>query len=172
MAVEPKLSLREFQTRLAERLKHAGEQTGAASKLGFIAGGRHWLSDLEQINEVVTVSGLTSVPWSKPWFVGVASVRGAIYGATDLAAYFGLASPLDGDECRLLLTHPRYGVNAALRIAQPLGLRSVAAMKEIDSPMTTEPAIGGAWLDQDGIEWIGLDVERLVTDPRFLQAGA
>ncbi len=172
MALEAKLSLREFQTQLAERLKHAGQQTSSASKLGFIAGGRYWLVDLQQINEVVTVSGLTPVPWSKPWFAGVASVRGAIHGITDLAAYFGLASPIEGDECRLLLAHPRYGVNAALRIEQPLGLRSVSGMKSIDAPLNNSVVVVGGWLDQDGIEWIGLDIERLLTDPGFLQAGA
>jgi twitching motility protein PilI len=172
MAVEPKLSLREFQTQLAERLRNAGQSGTVASKLGFIAGGRYWLADLNQINEVVTVPGLTPVPWSKPWFVGVASVRGAIFGASDLAAFFGIAPPIEAEESRLLLAHARYGVNAALRIAQPLGLRSVVGMKAIEAPIANEPAIVGGWLDRDGIEWIGLDVERLVTDPRFLQAGA
>jgi twitching motility protein PilI len=171
MAVEPKLSLREFQTQLAERLKQASRVTSAASKLGFIAGGRHWLVDLGQINEVVTVNGLTPVPWSKPWFRGVASVRGAIHGTTDLAAFFGLAAVLDAGECRLLLAHPRFGVNAALRVEQALGLRSIAGMKAMDSPLPGEAAILGAWLDRDGVEWIELDIERLMSDPRFLQAG-
>lgn len=172
MSVEPKMSLREFQAQLAERLKSAGQQPSSASKLGFIAGGRHWLIDLQQINEVVTVFGSTPVPWSKPWFTGVASVRGAIHGITDLAAYFGVAPRLEGEECRLLLVHPRYGVNAALRIEQPLGLRSVSGMKAIDTAPVANPAVTGGWLDQDGIEWIGLDIEPLVADPVFLQAGA
>jgi len=172
MAVEPRLSLREFQTQLAERLKQAGTQGSAASKLGFIAGGRHWLADLGQINEVLTVNGLTPVPWSRPWFAGVASVRGAIFGASDLAAFFGMAPPIEGDECRMLLVHPRFGVNAALRIEQPLGLRSVGAMQTVAPPLPAEAAINGAWLDDEGVEWIGLDIERLVADPRFLQAGA
>jgi twitching motility protein PilI len=172
MAIEPKLSLRDFQTQLADRLKNASRQTSAASKLGFIAGGRYWLIDLQQINEVVTVGGLTPVPWSKPWFVGVASVRGAIHGITDLAAFFDLAPRLEADDCRLLLVHPRYGLNAALRIEQPLGLRSVASMKPIHAPLPGMAAVTGGWLDQDGIEWIGLDIERLVADPEFLQAGA
>jgi twitching motility protein PilI len=171
MAVEPKLSLREFQTQLAERLKNASQQTSAASKLGFIAGGRHWLADLGQINEVVTISALTPVPWCQPWFSGVASVRGMIHATTDLAAFFGVAAPMESGEYRLLLTHPRYGVNAALRIEQPLGLRSVTGMKALGAPLDGEPAITEGWLDQDGVEWIGLDIERLVTDPRFLRAG-
>lgn len=172
MAVEPKLTLREFQARLADRLKSAGQQGTVASMIGFIAGGRNWLVDLRQINEIVTIPSLTPVPWSKSWFSGVASVRGAIYGTTDLAAYFGMAPPMDVEDYRLLLTHPRYGVNAALRITQPLGLRSTSGMKAIDAPLVNEPAIACGWLDRDGIEWIGLDIEKLLNTPKFLQAGA
>ncbi|MDD4880715.1 MAG: chemotaxis protein CheW, partial [Gallionellaceae bacterium] len=84
--MEESLTLREFQTRLAERLKGAASQDGATAKLGFVAGGRHWLTALDQVGEVVTVTRLARAPWTRPWFIGVASVRGAIYGCTDLAA--------------------------------------------------------------------------------------
>lgn len=170
MSGEAKLSLREFQTQLAERLKKVGEQPSAASKLGFVAGGRHWLAELNQINEVVTVNTLTPVPWAKPWFAGVASVRGAIYGCTDLGAYFGLSEPLEGEECRLVLAHPRYGVNAGLRIQEALGLRGVATMRHLGTD--TETAVVGRWLDGDGTEWHEIDMERLLADPTFLRAGA
>lgn len=172
MSGDAKLSLREFQTQLAERLKKVGEQPSAASKLGFIAGGRHWLTELGQINEVVTVSAVTPVPWARPWFAGVASVRGAIYGCTDLGAFYGLSEPLEGEECRLILAHPRYGVNAALRIQEALGLRGVAAMRRLGAEDAPESAVVGRWQDGDGTEWHEIDMERLLADPRFLRAGA
>jgi twitching motility protein PilI len=171
MTGDAKLSLRDFQNQLAERLKQAGNQPSSASKLGFIAGGRHWLTELQQINEVVTVPELTPVFWAKPWFAGVASVRGAIYGCTDLGAFFDLTPPIEGDECRMLLVHPRYGVNAALRIEQPLGLRSIAGMQAVDRDPDQGGAVIGRWLDPDGTDWTEIDMERLVTDPKFLLAG-
>jgi hypothetical protein len=45
--MEAKESLREFQTRLAEKLKAAEATSGVSSKLGFSAGGRHCLVALE-----------------------------------------------------------------------------------------------------------------------------
>ncbi len=171
MSEQTSESLRDFQARLAARLRDAQAGAGATSKLGFIAGGRTWLVRLDQINEVVTVPDLAEVPWAKPWFAGVASVRGALYGCVDLAAYLGLAEPLARGESRLLLAHPRYGINVALRIERALGLRAIADLAE-------EPADGpapvwqsGHWRDSSGQIWTELDVETLVTAPEFLEAG-
>jgi twitching motility protein PilI len=169
--MEAKESLREFQTRLAEKLKAAEATQGVSSKLGFSAGGRHWLVALDQINEVVTVPALTEVPWSKPWFAGVASVRGSLYGCVDLAAYLGLAAPLPPGEARILLAHPRFGVNTALRVERALGLRGVADLvpepAEVDAPRWHI----ARWHDRDGQFWTEISMESLVSTPAYLEAG-
>lgn len=169
--MEAKESLREFQTRLAEKLKAAEAAKGVSSKLGFIAGGKHWLVDLNQINEVVTVPTLTEVPWAKSWFVGVASVRGALYGCVDLAAYLGLAEPLPPGEARILLAHPRFGVNAALRVERALGLRGIADLVPEPVEADAEPWQVSRWHDREGQLWIEISMERLVTRPDYLEAG-
>ena len=169
--MEAKESLREFQTRLAEKLKAAEKAKGASSKLGFIAGGQHWLVDLDQINEVVTVPSLTEVPWAKPWFVGVASVRGALYGCVDLAAFLGLADPLPPGESRILLPHPRFGVNAALRVERALGLRGLAELTPEPVEVGAAPWQVSRWHDRDGQFWTEINMERLVATPAYLEAG-
>jgi twitching motility protein PilI len=169
--MEAKESLREFQTRLAEKLKAAEATRGAASMLGFSAGGRLWLVSLDQINEVVTVPALTEVPWAKPWFAGVASVRGALYGCVDLAAYLGLGEPLPPGEARILLAHPRFGVNAALRVERALGLRGIADL--VPEPGAEDAAAWqlSRWHDREGQFWTEISMERLVSTPAFLEAG-
>ncbi len=171
MAGETRENLRDFQTRLAEKLKAAEATSGAASKLGILAGGRHWLVNLDQVNEVVTVPQLAEVPWSQSWFVGVASVRGVIYGCVDLAAFAGVAEPMPKGEARLLLAHPRFGVNAALRVERALGLRPerelAAEPGEADAPAW----VLGRWRDGAGEVWTEISVEHLVGMPAFLEAG-
>jgi twitching motility protein PilI len=171
VAEETRENLRDFQSRLAEKLKAAESATGATSKLGFLAGGRQWLVNLDQVNEVVTVAQLADVPWAQPWFVGVASVRGVIYGCVDLAAFAGVAEPMPKGETRLLLAHPRFGVNAALRVERAMGLRPEQAL-------TAEPGGGdapawvlGRWRDGAGEVWTEISVESLVGMPAFLEAG-
>ncbi len=165
-----KQSLRDFQTQLAEKLKAAQAATGPTSKLGFIAGGRHWLVALDQINEVVTVSDLIAVPWAQPWFPGVASVRGALYGCTDLGVFLNLAPLLPPGEAHLLLAHPRFGVNAALRVERTLGLRAIDSLVPTSAPADASPWAKAHWSGTDQA-WAELDVEKLVTSPAFLEAG-
>lgn len=184
--MKDRLSLREFQAQLAERLQGAARRGQTASKLGFLAGGRHWLVELDQVNEVVTASGLTPVPWAQPWFVGVLSVRGALYGCTDLAAFLGVAEPMTGGDVNVLLAHPRFGINAALRIERVLGLRGVSDMRATPmagddrgdaSAARSESVDSGResalteWRDADGTVWTELSVERLMASPAFLRAG-
>jgi twitching motility protein PilI len=166
-----KQSLRDFQTQLAEKLKAAQGATGPSSKLGFVAGGRHWLVGLEQINEVVTVPELNPVPWAQPWFAGVASVRGALYGCTDLGAFLNLSEVLPPGEAHLLLAHPRFGVNAALRIERTLGLRAVESLMPETAPDTASPWIAAHWRGLDDQVWAELSVEKLVAAPAFLEVG-
>ena len=171
MAEQTRENLRDFQSRLADKLKAAESAAGATSKLGILAGGRHWLLDLDQINEVVTVPRLAEVPWSQPWFAGVTSVRGTIYGCVDMAAFLGLAEPMPAGESRLLLAHPRFGINTALRVERALGLRPLKALTpeplEPDAPAWTL----GRWRDASGEPWTEISVEKLVNQPSFLEAG-
>lgn len=169
--MKDKLSLREFQARLAERLQSAARRDQSASKLGFLAGGRHWLVDLGQVNEVVAAGEVTPVPWAQPWFIGVVSVRGVLYGCTDLAAFVGMAAPMVGEEVNILLAHPRFGINAAFRIERALGLRDVSAMRSKPSDQHGQDWSVMEWHDQDDTVWIELSVERLMANPAFLRAG-
>ncbi len=170
---EPRLPLREFQARLAQRLQNAATTT-SASKLGILAGGAKWLVDLSDIIEVIDSAAITPVPWAKPWFGGVANVRGTLYGCTDLAAFLGLPALDTWTAARLLLAHPRHGVNAALGIEQTLGLRNPTQMQAV--AVSHPPSVDCAeylvkhWRDEEGYTWHELDLARLLTSPRLLDA--
>jgi twitching motility protein PilI len=170
--MEERLNLREFQSRLAERLKGAASRDGETAKLGFIAGGRHWLTGLDQVGEVVTVARLARAPWTQPWFLGVAGVRGSIYGCTDLAAFLGVAEPEHPDEIRLLLANARFGAHAAFRIDQPLGLRNAAGMTRLPQADAGESWLQARFVDADGVEWTEIALENLLAEPRFLRVAA
>ncbi len=170
--MEERIDLQEFQARLADRLKTVAEQPGEASKLGFQAAGGHWLVSLDQVSEVVTVPRLARAPWTQPWFLGVAGVRGTIYGVTDLAAFLGLTLSEPRDEIRLLLVNARFGAHAAFRIDQALGLRATSGMRRLPA----DPA-GALWdvaryEDGYGVTWREISFDRLLADPRFLQVAA
>ncbi len=170
--MEQRLTLREFQAKLAERLKAVAEQPGEVAKLGFVAAGQHWLVDLDQVSEVVTVPHLTPVPWTQPWFLGVAGIHGMVYACTDWAAFMALPADAPGNEIRLLLANVRFGAYAGFRIDRALGLRNAAGMRRL-------PAVEGAvswetarFEDGDGVIWREVSFDRLLAEPRFLQVAA
>jgi twitching motility protein PilI len=161
-------SLHDFQLQLEEKLERAQVSAVSSAKLGFVAGGQYCLVNLDQVNEVITVPALTEVPWAHAWFVGVASVRGALFGCTDLAAFLHLAPPMPAGITNLLLVHPRFGINAALRIERALGLRALAVL-------TPEPRSPDAaswevcrWHDTEGQQWVEISLQNLVAMPEFL----
>jgi twitching motility protein PilI len=76
---EKKLSLREFQESLVRRLTGARAGQSSRALLGVQAGRDYWLLDLAEAGEIIPLPPLTDVPLTKPWFCGIANVRGTLY---------------------------------------------------------------------------------------------
>ena len=137
-------SLREFQERLARRLAEAGE--------------------------ILPPPPLSAVPLTRPWFRGLANVRGSLYGVVDFAAFNGQPPISAGGRARLLLIGARHGIHSALLVSSSSGLRSHEDF---------EPAPGGdapPWVarrlrDMQGRAWLQLAPARLLAQPAFLDAG-
>jgi twitching motility protein PilI len=161
-------SLRDYQRDLAERLRNAGVGRGA-SKLGLQVGGEAWLVDLADAGEVLPVPPITPVPLTRPWFRGVANIRGNLYSVVDFPAFLGADPVAAGDQARLLLLGERFRLGAALLVDRSLGLRNQGQL---------EPAAGeaGPWArahyaDPEGRQWKELDVPQLARHPEFLTVG-
>lgn len=162
-------SLLEFQTRLAERLANPHPES-TATQLGFEAAGRRWLVALADLAEVVNGAQITPVPWARRWFLGLTNIRGVLYGCTDLAAFMEQAAVLEASAATLLVAHPRFGVNAALRVARSLGLFNPIGFTASFVPPDKHEWILGVNQDAQGHQWWVLDVGRLLTSDRFLDA--
>lgn len=163
-----RLSLREFQASLAERLASARRGETARALLGVISGKDHCLLDLSDSGEVMPLPPLTGVPLTKHWFVGVANVRGALYSVVDFSAFRGGEATPRNSYARLLLVGARHGINSALLVNRTLGLKSLAEMQE-EAPADNAPAWSGArYVDASGQTWIRLQLKPLLDDQEFL----
>lgn len=164
-----RVSLREFQQSLSERLTQAGQGAQQGSLLGILSGEDHWLVELSEAGEVIPVPPLLDTPLTKPWYAGLANIRGMLYSVVDLAAFHDQASTSVNSQARLLLVGARYGINAALLATRAAGLKRPADLKPIESG--TDPArpwAGDRFLDADGVEWVRLRVQALLASPTFL----
>lgn len=166
-----KLSLRDYQRDLAARLQSA-DAGRAASKLGLQVAGERWLVDLTDAGEVIPVPGITPVPLTRPWFRGVASIRGNLYSVVDIGAFLGGGAAAPGEQARLLLLSERFRLGSALLVDRSLGLRNPEQLTESAGTDRRMPWIRTEYDDAQGAHWRELDVPQLVQDPEFLSVGA
>jgi twitching motility protein PilI len=178
-------SLRELQERLAQRLSVAKTEAVTAAWLAVEANGSRYLLPLVQSGEIFPWSAVQRVPYTKPWYLGVASLRGGLHGVIDLARLVetgaqstpAIALAHQGEritsESRLVSLHTALGVNAVIWIDRLLGLRSAAMFSGFDSRPDGAPAYFNRSLtDVQGLLWQELDLQALVGEPEFLAIAA
>src|SRR6478735_822168 len=112
-------ALRELQTRLASRLQAARSEGVQAAWLAVEAAGSKYLFPLNQSGEIFPFAATQGVPYTHPWFLGVANLRGGLFGVVDLASYVsGQAPPpkneLARTDSRLVALNSALEVNCAL----------------------------------------------------------
>jgi twitching motility protein PilI len=160
-------SLREYQERLLARINAQRSTSPATSFLALEIGGEPWVVGLADLSEVLPVPALTPVPNTRPWFAGIANIRGRLYGVADLAAFMGLEPLEAGTESRLVLVHPKHRINAGFLVTRSLGLRNLQAAPEAATNAGEWTA--GEYREDAGRVWKELSVRRLVALPAFLE---
>jgi twitching motility protein PilI len=166
-----RISLRDYQRELAARLQGAASRH-ASSKLGLQVGAEAWLVDLAEAGEVVPVPPITAVPLARPWFRGVANIRGNLYGVVDLSVFFGGTAAAATERARLLLISERYRMGCALLVDRSLGLRKPDDLRPLAAQGPRVPWVRAEYGDAEGARWKELNVAQLVQQPEFLAAGA
>lgn len=161
-------SLKEFQEGLANRLKAAATEPAPSARLGFEAGGEYWLAKLDSSGEVLQVPDIQRVPLTRHWFLGVANIRGALYGVSDFGAFLGGPATVRGPENRLVLVGQPMGMNCALLVTRLAGLRNLGEYSA-EPPAGSAAWAGAAWRDKDGRIWRELDTARLLAHRDFLE---
>ncbi len=173
--------LREFQSALSEKLRRAQTAPLAINRLGLQIGPHRLLIDLADAGEILAVPDIAPVPLTKPWYRGLANVRGNLIGIVDLSLYAGgPPTPLDKDS-RVLTFSSDLRFSVGILISRMLGLRSAADLtaQAADAspgvPPSTAPvaALFGPWtrasrVDSQDVVWQELDLAALTADERFV----
>ena len=165
-----RVSLKQFQQDLSDRLQIATSQSTANSRLAVRVGSQNWLVDLAEISEVITPPPFATVPLTQVWFLGVTNIRGKLFSVVDLPSFSKLGNTQRNLENRLLIVHPRFATNAALLIDQALGLRNIDKM-QIETSGDHTSWCTSTHRDSDGHIWYNLNMSALVTNPEFLTVG-
>ncbi|MES2977677.1 MAG: chemotaxis protein CheW [Pseudomonadota bacterium] len=171
-------ALRELQSRLAERLLAARTKGVSASWLAVEAGDGRYLFPLGQSGEIFPWNSPQPVPYTQDWFVGVANLRGGLFGIVDLGRYLGRAGTAtrgerSANEARFVALNAAIDVNCALLVDRLSGLRNAEAFSEFTEPESGSPAFfGHRYVDLQGKVWQEINLQQLAQQAHFLTIGA
>ncbi|PKO35222.1 MAG: chemotaxis protein CheW [Betaproteobacteria bacterium HGW-Betaproteobacteria-7] len=166
-----KTSLRDFQEYLAARLTTAAQGHGSSSWLGIEAGGETWLVDLADGGEIVQAPQLAPVPLTRPWFAGIANIRGNLHAVTDFSVFRGGSPTPQNTSTRLLLIGAKHGSNAALLVSRMLGLKNPDDFVPETGVADDPPWCAQRFSDTHGNIWRKLSVRDLLADHDFMNIG-
>ena len=167
-------ALRELQSRLADRLEAARTSAVSANWLAVESAGQRFLLPLRQSGEIFSVVGVQPVAYTQPWFLGVANLRGGLFGVVDLGGFIYAqpsATSLAGtaNESRLVAVNQMLGSPCALLVDRLSGLRGDDAFTQSESPGPQAPVYFGQRLtDAQGLTWQEINLQSLCSQERFI----
>lgn len=171
-------ALRELQARLAERLQVAKTQGVAPSWLAVQAGGKNYLFPMGQAGEIFPWVAIEAVPYTQAWFLGVANLRGGLFGVVDLASFVtgqnvAPKTELARKESRLMAMNGALDINCALLIDRLAGLRNQEAFSDFSEKSPEAPEFfGNLYFDKNGAAWQEINLQSLAQQAHFLTIGA
>lgn len=164
--------LREFSTQLAERLKAAPNTPVQPLRLAVRIGTESYLLDMATAGEIVSTSDIAPVPWTRPWYRGLANVRGRLIGVIDLQELSGRGPLALEQSQQILVFGPTLKVNAGVLISRAFGLRNIRELEELGKTGNAAlPWEAQRYRDLDGTVLTELDLPRLVAAEVFSSVG-
>jgi len=158
-----RLSLREFQQGVIDRLQAIGQVGERATTLGVQIGETLWLVEMSDISEVLPIPALTEVPLTKRWFWGLANVRGNLYSLVDMNDFLQEVETVREGTSRALLVAAKFGYSTGLVVSRVLGLRNSHEWRRVEQDGQV------SFTDEQGQVWRKLDMTGLLGRPDFLQ---
>ena len=169
--MDKRSTLRDYQTSILARLENA-KKAGAeppAGYLGVVIGSKNILINLQEISETLPMMDIQRVPLVKPWFLGVANVRGVLYAINDLAQMLESKLTNISSNTRLVMVSEVITSNVAFVVDKMIGLRKLDDMQvckvAVDESVCLKTQ---SYQDADNQIWHMLDCDKLVRSKEFV----
>ncbi|MBX3617227.1 chemotaxis protein CheW [Nitrosomonas sp.] len=164
------MSIEEINPAQSKQKGSTGKQTSTSAVIGVTAGEERYLIPMTEVNEVIVMPKLAHVPLTQSWFLGLANVRGNLYGITDLSMYLGHQSMPFNLKSRVLLAFPGNKDYGGFAVHSMLGIRKLSEFTPVKSPKKKLSAgILAHYQDSEGRIWKELSIFALIRDEKFMQ---
>jgi len=160
--------LKDFSAQLAARLEAAPGPLNEPARLAVRIGTASFLLDMNKAGEIVSAPPITPVPWTKPWYLGLANVRGRLVGVIDLMQLAGAAPIAPEDAQQLVVFNEELKVNVGLLITRAFGLRNIKDLEALGALQDrNRPWEARAFRDADGSRLVEIDLQGLTRFEEF-----
>jgi twitching motility protein PilI len=168
--MDKRTTLRDYQTNILARLEDA-KKAGAeppAGYLGVMIGDKNVLVNLQEISETLPMMDIQRVPLVKPWFLGVANVRGVLYAINDLGQILENKPTIISSNARMVMVNEAVTSNVAFVVNKMIGLRKLDEMQVSEEVVDESICLKTqSYQDADNQIWYMLDCDKLVRSKEF-----
>lgn len=148
------------------------EAPGLWRGIGFRIGSRHFVSSINEVNEILTWPSLTIVPGTRSWLLGVANIRGNLVPVVDLKQFLEGERAVLTETSRILMVRQQGG-SVGLLVDEVLGQRNVSD-EQRDEALAEEDARYEPYVSEKypmgEMDWGLFSMAALVRTPEFSQA--
>ena len=159
---------KEYQRPLSQQLNTSNQTKLSTTVLGIALGDDRCLVHMHEVSEVIQTPKITPVPLTKLWFMGMANVRGNLYGITDLSVFLGSPPTPFNAKSRILLVSKNYKISTGFLVNSMLGIRDLSDFQRIDNGKTPDTIATKQYLDHTGRQWRELNLHKLIQNDEFL----
>lgn len=167
------VKLREFSTQLAQKLKEAPNLPTEPTRLAIRIGAENFLVEMSMASEIVAVPEIAPVPWTRPWYRGLANVRGRLVGVIDLMQMTGREPLVAEQALQVLVLGESLAVNAGILITRAFGIRNLKDLTplEVDAARARSEWEHARYRDIDGLALTELNLRELAGSSVFASIG-
>ena len=164
------MSLRAFQEYLNQRLKVQATDT-EAPLLAIQTGNANWLLEPSDSDGIATVDSIVPVPMTRPSFLGITNIQGALYGVNDIAQLNSNLPTERTPKAKLIILNNRYKFNTTLLVEGSIQLRKRSEFSHPSKLENAPPWCTKAYHDPEGLTWQMISVHNLLADRDFNKVG-
>jgi len=143
-------------------------------RLALRLGAVNLMFSMDDVSEIIPIPHISRVPGVKAWLRGISNLRGTVISIVDLREFFGGKRSSLLSSSRVVVVHVEewhYG----LLVDEVIGMRHFGSENRLQSTNTIDeslqPYIGEAYNSEDKL-WLEFNVNRLLTDQKFLGAAS
>jgi twitching motility protein PilI len=149
------------------------EQAGDSwTAIGFRIGKQHFVIPLSHSREVFPLpEQVTPVPKSQHWVYGIVNLRGELLPVFDLSLFLA-GEPANVTKRSRIIVINDSDISSGVLVDEVFGLKHFQRAPEpIAEQLELKPYLSGSLYQQDTL-WHVFSFERLIADPRFINAAA